>query len=71
MTQRRVQVTDDGQMFFTFKTASAKCGVSEDVLKEAVRTGKLRGKRTGANGGGLYLFSRQQLLAWFDALIDA
>lgn len=64
-------VVDDGPMFFTFATAAAKCGVSQDVLKDAVRSGRLRGKRTGSNGGGLYLFSRDQLAAWFDGLVDA
>lgn len=59
------------QMFFTFRTASSLCDVSEDVLKDAVRAGRLQGKRTGENGGGLYLFTRQQLMAWFDGLVDA
>lgn len=67
----RVPASDDGPMFFTFAQASARCGVSVDVLKDAVRTGRLRGKRTGENGGGLYLFSRAQLEAWFDGLVDA
>lgn len=72
MTRRGpVPITDDGPMFFTYKTASAKCGVSEDVLKDAVRAGRLQGKRTGENGGGLYLFSREQLETWFDGLVDA
>lgn len=57
--------------YFTFKTAAGRCGVSQDVLKDAVRAGRLRGKRTGANGGGLYLFSRAQLEAWFEGLVDA
>lgn len=72
MTRRSPQFTaDDGPMFFTFAQASAKCGVSQDVLKDAVRTGRLRGKRTGENGGGLYLFSREQLESWFEGLVDA
>ncbi len=67
-----VTVTDDEPpFFFTLRTASARCGVSKDVLEEAVRAGRLRGKRTGANGGGLYLFSRAQLDAWFEGLEDA
>jgi excisionase family DNA binding protein len=58
-------------MFYTFKGAAEVCSVSVDVLKDAVRAGRLRGKRTGENGRGLYLFSRAQLEAWFDGLIDA
>ena len=58
-------------MFFTIKTAAEVAGVSEDTIKRAAQAGKLRGKRSGDNGGGLYLFSRKQLEAWFDGLIDA
>lgn len=67
----RTAEPDPTQMFFRFSTAAWLCDVSEDVLKDAVRAGRLRGKRTGANGGGLYLFSRAQLEAWFDGLVDA
>lgn len=68
---RRLATPAAEQLLFTFKSAAALCDVSEDVLKDAVRAGRLRGKRTGANGGGLYLFTREQLLAWFDGLVDA
>lgn len=72
MTRRKGPVLTAGDgLFYTFKTASALCDVSEEVLKEAVRAGRLQGKRTGANGGGLYLFSREQLGAWFEGLVDA
>lgn len=71
MSRSTKPAVEEGPMFFTFRTAAAKCGVSEDLLKEAVRSGRLRGKRTGANGGGLYLFSRAHLEAWFDGLADA
>jgi excisionase family DNA binding protein len=59
------------QLFFTYRSAAALCDVSEDVLKDAVRAGRLRGKRTGENGGGLYLFRKVDLEAWFSQLVDA
>lgn len=68
---RRLVPVERTQLFYTFKTAAALCDVSEDVLKDAVRKGRLRGKRSGENGGGLYLFSRAQLEAWFEGLVDA
>lgn len=71
MSRRQIVVNDDGPLFYDFRAAAAKCGISEDVLKEAVRAGRLRGKRTGVNGGGKYLFSRRQLEEWFEGLIDA
>lgn len=46
-------------------------GVSDDTLISAVKVGKLRAKRTGANGGGRYLFTIASLDAWVEALEDA
>ncbi|WP_134740024.1 helix-turn-helix domain-containing protein [Nocardioides sp. 503] len=68
---RKAAPANDGPLFFTLKSAAALCDVSVDVLQEAVKAGRLRGKRTGTNGGGLYLFSRAQLEAWFEDLVDA
>lgn len=59
------------QLFYNADQAAARCGVSKATLLEAVAAGRLRGKRSGVNGGGLYLFSRDQLAQWFDSLEDA
>lgn len=58
-------------MFYRLNEAAEECGVSPDVLRAAVRNGNLRAKRTGKDGGGLYLFRPADLEAWFDRLEDA
>lgn len=59
------------QVAFTAEAAAEVMGVSKETILRAVKAGKLRGKRSGANGGGLYLFSLAQLQEWFDGLEDA
>ena len=58
-------------IFLTRVQAAEACNVSEDTIKRAISTGKLRAKRTGEAGGGKYLISRSALDDWFDGLVDA
>lgn len=58
-------------LFFTRAEAAEACRVSEDVIAAAIHSGKLRAKRTGANGGGKFLLSPDALRDWFESLIDA
>lgn len=59
------------QFAFNAEEAAELMGVSKETILRAVKAKKLRGKRSGANGGGLYLFSRSQLEEWFEGLEDA
>lgn len=45
--------------------------VSKDTITRAINSGKLKAKRTGENGGGLYLISVAALHKWFNELEDA
>lgn len=61
---------------FLTKAAAAKtCSVSEDTILRAIRSGRLRAKRSGkdkdGNPTGLYLISEQALTDWFEQLEDA
>lgn len=51
--------------------AAELTGVSKDTLREAIRKGYLRAKRSGINGGGLYLITPAALAEWVDQLEDA
>ncbi|WP_459982628.1 helix-turn-helix domain-containing protein [Nocardioides sp. AN3] len=57
--------------YYTLAEASDRMKVSPETLKRAIYAGRLRGKKTGDNGGGNYLFSDSALDAWFDGLMDA
>lgn len=59
------------QMFLSRDDAARVAGVSIDTIRRAVNSGKLRAKRTGKDGGGKYLISRQALADWFEKLEDA
>lgn len=59
------------RLSLTLTEAAESCGVSIDVLKAAVASGKLKAKRTGPDGTGKYLFTVEQLKGWFDTLEDA
>ena len=59
------------RLFLRLNEAAESVGTSPDVLRAAVRSGHLRAKRTGRDGGGLYLFRVSDLEAWFDGLEDA
>ncbi|GAB7004433.1 hypothetical protein JCM18899A_19060 [Nocardioides sp. AN3] len=52
--------------YYTLAEAAERMDVSPDHLKAAVYFGHLRGKRTGPNGGGRYLFRGADLDAWRD-----
>lgn len=60
--------TPPPKLFLTLAEAAEACGVSPDTLRGAVRHGSLRGKKTGANGGGMYLFRATDLEAWYEGL---
>lgn len=58
-------------LFLTRAQAAEACNVSEDVLRKHINAGKLRAKKSGDNGGGKYLISRDALREWFEDLPDA
>lgn len=58
------------RLFLTRKEAAEACGVSEDTIRRAKESGRLRAKKTGAKGGK-ELYSIAALEAWFEGLIDA
>lgn len=51
--------------------AAEACGVSPKTIERATKKRALLGKRTGENGGGPYLYLRDDLQAWLDSLEDA
>lgn len=57
--------------YLTLPEAAKAMRVSEDTILRAIRSQRLRAKKTGANGGGKYLISATDLDAWFDGLVDA
>jgi len=63
------------QLFLDRKAAAKTAGVSTDLITAAIKSGKLRAKRSGKNADnepvGKYLISREALLEWFDTLEDA
>ena len=61
----------DQPIAYTREGATEVVPVSIDTITRAINSGALRAKRTGANGGGKYLISRDALLSWFEQLEDA
>ena len=59
------------QLFYSREDAARRAGVSLDTIRRAINTGKLKAKRTGADGGGKYLISEPAIKAWFETLGDA
>lgn len=57
--------------YYTLAEAADRMKVSKDTLQRAVYAGKLRGKKTGKNGGGYFRFSSTDLDAWFEGLKNA
>lgn len=57
--------------YLNAQQAAGLYGVSAETLRNAVKAGKLRAKRTGPNGGGLHIFQPAWLDAWADSLEDA
>jgi excisionase family DNA binding protein len=58
-------------MFLTRDQAAQVAGVSLDTIRRAINKGALKAKRTGADGGGKYLITREALTEWFNRLADA
>jgi excisionase family DNA binding protein len=44
--------------------------VKLDTIRRAINSGKLRAKRTGAEGGGKYLITESALRDWLESLED-
>lgn len=59
------------RLFLTRVEAAESCGVAPDTIRRAIKSGALRAKRTGKNGGGKDLIRVTDLDAWFDGLEDA
>jgi excisionase family DNA binding protein len=63
------------QMFLSREEAAQAAGVKLDTIRRAIRSGKLRAKRTSRDKNdlpsGRYLISREALAEWFDGLADA
>lgn len=59
------------RLFYTREEAADLANVSKSTIVAAINSGALRAKRTGDEGGGKYLISRQQLEDWFAGLKDA
>jgi excisionase family DNA binding protein len=60
-----------GVLFFTRKQAAEVTNTSEDTIRAAINTGKLRAKRLGDSANAKYLISADALRDWFDQLEDA
>jgi len=58
------------RLSFTRAEAAQVCGVSEDTISRAVKSGALRAKQSGKNGGK-HLYTPAALQAWLDSLDDA
>lgn len=56
---------------YRLEEAADAVGLSRDTLRDAIRKGFLRAKRTGDNGSGLYLITPAALAEWVDGLEDA
>lgn len=70
------------KLAFNTTEAATATGLSEDTIKKAIRTGKLRAKRSGrlekdttrgraGDPAGRYLVTESDLRAWLDSLEDA
>lgn len=51
--------------------AATSCSVKPETIKRAIRSGKLRAKRSGDNGGGKYLILIADLEAWVQGMSAA
>lgn len=51
--------------------AAAACSLRKESVMRAIRSGHLKAKRTGANGGGKYIVLVADLQAWLESLGDA
>lgn len=58
------------RLFLTRAEAAHACGVSEDTLRRAIHSGRLKAKRTGKEGGK-HLIRVADLEDWFSQLEDA
>lgn len=60
---------------YSVKGAASATGVSEDTIYRAIRSGRLRAKKSNENddgdGTGKTLILRRDLEAWLEHLVDA
>lgn len=61
----------DSQRYFTREEAAQYLRISVETVKRAIYGGRLRAKKSGENGGGKYLISREDLDAFFESMQDA
>ena len=61
----------DSQRYFTREEAAQYLRISVETVKRAIYGGRLRAKKSGENGGGKYLISRENLDAFFESMEDA
>jgi len=65
------------QMYLDRKGAAKLAGVGVDTITRAIKSGKLRAKRSGIDddgkptGLGKYLITREALADWYEQLEDA
>lgn len=64
-------MTTPPRLFLSRAEAAEACGVRADTIRRAIKSGALKAKRTGKNGGGKDLIRVIDLEAWFDGLEDA
>lgn len=60
---------------YTRIEAAEEVGLGEDTIKKAINSGRLRAKRSGetadGDGAGKYLIKHDDLVEWFEGLVDA
>lgn len=68
-------MTAPATMAYSLSTAATATGLSTKTLQRAVKSGRLRAKRTSVTEDGLpagnYVILADDLRAWLDALEDA
>lgn len=51
--------------------AAESCAVKRDTVMRAIRSGRLRARRSGEGGGGKYLVRVVDLEAWIESMPSA
>jgi excisionase family DNA binding protein len=64
-------MTTPTRTYFSRDEAAKHMSVSVETIKRAIYSGALKAKKTGANGGGVYIIASDDLDAWFEGLVDA
>lgn len=61
----------DTPTYYTRKEAAEVLRMSEDSVRRAINSGRLKAKATGVNGGGKTLISAKAISDYFDSMEDA